>query len=575
MKVHRATVAAVLAWAVALAASTASAQRVEKYWVYFSDKPSAALPKAGDRQRLAEKLLSPRAIQRRLKVRSPQALIDFSDLPVDNSYVEALRQRGLEVVTLSKWLNAVSVLMSPEQVEWVKALPFVKRVTPVAKFRRGPQPPEPAPELPKGWLPQGRHRLDYGPSLTQNAMIHVPEVHDLGLSGRGVLITMLDTGFNLNHEALRSVNVMAQRDFINKDNNTADEPGQDFPGQESHGTSTLSIIGGFKSGQLIGPAYGATFALAKTEYVPTETPIEEDYWVAGIEWADSLGADIVSSSLGYSTWDDGTGYTPADMNGDVAVTTVAADLAASKGIVVVSSAGNEGSSTWRIITAPADGDSVIAVGAVDASGQLASFSSTGPTADGRIKPDVVAMGVGDYVASHTGPTAYYRGSGTSFSCPLVAGVCALMLEAHPQLMPVQVREALRQTANRAAKPDTLYGWGLVDALGAVRYYGPVTIPPKPEIPERFRLYPNYPNPFNATTLIRYDLPESSHVTLKVYNILGQEVVTLLDDFRIAGTQHGVLWDGRDEQGQRMPSGLYVYRLRAGRFAESQRMVLSK
>jgi hypothetical protein len=210
---------------------------------------------------------------------------------------------------------------------------------------------------------------------------------------------------------------------------------------------------------LIGPAFGADFALAKTEIKLSETQIEEDNWVAGVEWADDLGADIVSSSLGYQDW-----YTYEDMDGNTALCTIAADLAVSKGIVVVNSAGNERITTWYHIIAPADGDSVIAVGAVDLQGGLASFSSAGPTFDGRIKPDVVARGVQTYCAWANG--GYGGASGTSLSAPLVAGVCALLLEIHPDWTPIQVREALWHTASQADDPDNLYGYGIANAAEA-------------------------------------------------------------------------------------------------------------
>ena len=219
------------------------------------------------------------------------------------------------------------------------------------------------------------------------------------------------------------------------------------------------MVGGFEEDSLIGSAYGASFALAKTEMIDSEVVAEEDNWVAGIEWADSLGADVVTSSLGYNEW-----YTYEDMDGNTALCTIAADLAVSKGMVVVNAAGNERPYAWHYIIAPADGDSVIAVGAVDLQGKLTSFSSAGPTYDGRIKPDVLACGYRTFCASSSG--GYTRMDGTSLSTPLVAGVCALLLEAHPDWSPIQVREALWNTASRADNPDNLMGYGIVNAAKA-------------------------------------------------------------------------------------------------------------
>ena len=208
--------------------------------------------------------------------------------------------------------------------------------------------------------------------------------------------------------------------------------------------------------------------LARTEDAVTETPIEEDNWIAAMEWADSIGVDVTSTSLGYIDFDSPfTSYTWEDMDGNTAAITIAADYAVSLGITVVNSAGNEGgNSTHNTLGAPSDGDSVIAVGAVTSSGIRASFSSVGPTVDGRIKPDVMAMGSNNYYASTSG-NGYWNGSGTSFSCPLVAGVCALLLQKNPALTPMEVLQLLRSTATQSNNPNNEYGWGIINALSAI------------------------------------------------------------------------------------------------------------
>jgi len=644
-----------------------------KYWIFFTDKGLETEEKLERAYALAESQLSPRSLKRRSKVRGWRNLLDYTDLPVNVRYIEAIRNLGLKPIVVSKWLNAVSVKASPEEIKRIQELPFVRKVQRVAVFIRR-SPGEEPPRFPKGRRESQDHLLDYGPSYIQNALIKVPQVHEMGINGQGVLITMLDTGFNYKgHEAFQNLKVVAEYDFINRDNITANEVGQDAPNQHNHGTMILSIIGGFKEGQLIGPAYGASFALAKTEYVPSETQIEEDYWVAGIEWADSLGADIVSSSLGYLDW-----YTYEDMDGNTAVTTIAADLAVSKGIVVVNAAGNERNNPWHYIIAPADGDSVIAVGAVDSEGEITPFSSAGPTYDGRIKPEVVAMGSGVYAASPYSPFGYVGISGTSASCPQVAGVCALILSANPDLTPMEVREALLMTADRADHPDTLYGWGLVNAWEAIQYrqiifgnpeieeidkdefiyqisikvtsgrgiypdsvfihlsadgglsflqsrMSPIpnsddyfatisgypigtvikfyfsatdssgrtgflppeapdklftmiigssrVFPPKSAPPTSYRLHQNYPNPFNSYTIITFDLPIMSHVSLKVFNVLGQEIITLLDGDVSPGREQPVIWDGKDAKGKPVPAGLYFYRLKTREFLATKKMLL--
>ena len=307
--------------------------------------------------------------------------------------------------------------------------------------------------------------FNYGSSLTQLEQINVPVVHDLGYSGNGVIICVLDAGFNnLEHQAFTSMNIANQWDFVNNDGNVDDEGDM---GSGSHGTMTLSTIGGFYEGQLIGPAFGATYLLAKTENTDSETQVEEDNWVAGAEWADALGVDITSTSLGYIDFDDGTGYSPAELDGNTAIITIAADIAAGKGILVVNSAGNGGGGTTTI-GAPADGDSVLAIGAVYSDGSRTFFSSVGPTGDGRIKPEVMAMGSDVYVADTYG-NYYTTASGTSFSCPLTAGAAALLWEMVPNASNMDIFEALKMTANNADAPNNYYGWGIIDIYAAYEY----------------------------------------------------------------------------------------------------------
>jgi hypothetical protein len=233
----------------------------------------------------------------------------------------------------------------------------------------------------------------------------------------------------------------------------------------------LSTIGGFTEGQLIGPAYAATYVLAKTERMFEEVVGEEDDFVRALEWADSIGVDIVSSSLGYYRFGNSADdYTFADLDGNTATTTIACDIAAAKGITICTAAGNERLSSWGHIITPSDGDSVIAVGGVDAAGGFSSFSSPGPTADGRIKPDVAARGSGVTTALASDSLAYTSfSSGTSFSTPLVAGACALILQRNPEWGPMDVLEALREEASQSTTPDNDLGWGIIDAHQSALY----------------------------------------------------------------------------------------------------------
>jgi len=425
-------------------------------WVFFRDKGIESPAQYRTAVDQVERKLSERSLKRRM-LRGRQPLVDLIDIPVRKEYLDELENLGAKVRVISKWLNAASVSANGRQVQKMEGLQFVRAVKKVATFRRAK--PKAEEKLHKTWgaIP-GEEDLPYGESYTQLAQIHVPELHRIGLSGEGVLITIMDTGFFVDHPAFEHIvnsgRLMGTYDFINDDEDVDD--GDD--NQRAHGTSVLSVVGGFVDSIIIGCAYGAEFALAKTEIKSEEIEIEEDHWVAGLEWGEALGTDIVSSSLGYNDW-----YTYQDMDGNTAVTTIAADLAVSRGVVVVNAVGNERNKPWHHVIAPADGDSVIAVGAVDANGNISVFSSAGPTYDSRIKPDVMTMGVRTYCATIDG---YGNLDGTSFATPLAAGACALLLEAHPDWTPVQVRDSLRAAADRADNPDTLYGWGIVNAAKA-------------------------------------------------------------------------------------------------------------
>ena len=432
------------------------AGETQAVWVFLRDKVDAqAAP------------LTPRALSRR-QARGTGPLVTDADRPVSAVYLDQVTRAATRVRHASRWLNAVSVDATPAQVEALRTLPFVERLDLVARFRRTPEPPDSPAVRSSSAARKSRVAVDYGASLGQLAQIGVPELHAAGLTGDGVMVAVFDTGFdNLSHEAFASMKIVAQYDFVNGDLDVAN--GADR-GEGSHGTSTLSVLGGFAEGMLVGPAYGATFLLGKTEDTTRETPVEEDHWAAAAEWAEAAGADVISSSLGYLDYDAGfTSYTPAQLDGDTAVSTRAADLAAERGVVVVNSAGNSGSNpTHNTLGAPADGHGVLAVGAVDATGARTSFSSVGPSADGRIKPDVAAQGQAVLAAASGTPHSYRYVNGTSFSCPLTAGVAALLLQMHPEATAAQVREAMRASGSQAAAPDNLLGWGIVNGAAAGR-----------------------------------------------------------------------------------------------------------
>jgi len=439
-----------------------------KVWVYFTDKgftSQAGMAAAVSRENIS---LTPRAAARRAKVGRGQ--LEFLDMPVHQPYIDGVAAAGARVRHPSRWLNAVSVEIESDKLGILAALPFVRKIAPVIGHKY--KPVETGPELPSetGSLERpaapANVALNYGSSLSQLQEINVPAVHQLGYFGQGVLVCMMDTGYRKNHVAFQTAynegRVLAEYDFIFDDSNTQDEA-EDQPGQHNHGTYTWSTLGGQADGSLYGPAYGSEFILAKTEDIRSETQVEEDNWVAGMEWAESFGASVISSSLVYSDW-----YVYTDYNGDLCVTTIAADLAATLGILVCNANGNYGPAAGTL-GAPADADSILAVGAVNSTGDIAGFSSRGPTPDGRIKPEVCARGVSTVCASPANPAGFTTASGTSLSTPLVGGCAAVLWSAHPLWTPMQVREALMMTASMATTPNNDFGWGIVDLLAAMDY----------------------------------------------------------------------------------------------------------
>ncbi len=443
-----------------------------KIWVYFTDHGESS---PEDLAAAIESVqLSERSLERR-RVRGAGAVRDIHDLPVHGEYLDRLRDEGCTLKKPSKYLNAVSVIATPEQITTIRMLPFVKKVEPVRRYRRsapdvrfeeqsragGPHSTD-APATPA--------MLDYGPSFNQVNQINVVSLHDAGYHGEGIMIGVFDTGFMLRHEAFQHLDVEAEWDFIFDDGNTENEPGDLSASQHDHGTRTLSTMAGFAEGKLIGTAYAATYVLAKTERMFEEVVGEEDDFVRALEWVDSIGVDIVSASLGYFRFDNAAdNYTFADLDGNTAITTVACDIAVGKGITVCTAAGNERTTSWGHIIAPSDGDSVIAVGAVDAAGQLSSFSSPGPSADGRIKPDIAAMGTRVTTAVSSDSTGYTSySSGTSFSTPIAGGAIALILQWVDENTvlswgPMDVLQALRTEASQSDSPDNDLGWGIIDA----------------------------------------------------------------------------------------------------------------
>ena len=420
------------------------------YRVYFTDKGENIISNFTPLE-----LLSERAVKRREKAGIP--VPDIRDIPVSETYIDLIASFGFRLHCTSKWMN--SALFRTEtlsDLNSLTSLPFVLDV----KIVKSPSTKS-----------HFKDKLDFTYEISDPSgydrplsMVNGFPLHHSGYTGKGILIAILDGGFLYSDKASSLTSLRSRKgikgtyDFVSNNKLVYD--------YHYHGTSVLSVLSGNIPGVIEGTAPGADFLLLRTEDSGSEFPVEEDFWVAGAEYADSAGADIISSSLGYSTFDDPSlGYKYSDMDGNTTFITRAADIAASRGILVFTSAGNERNKEWIHIIAPSDGDSVIAIGAVDGNNMTSAFSSSGPSADGRIKPDNVAMGVN--IPVQISQDIIARSSGTSFSCPVVSGITACLMQAVPKAINSEIIKVLHSAADRFGKPDSLYGYGIPDMVLAL------------------------------------------------------------------------------------------------------------
>jgi len=500
----------------------------ERYWVQFTDKDNTPFSIA-----TPEQFLSQRSIERRQR---QEIAIDQSDLPVDPNYIDQVRDAGAEILNVSKWFNSVTVrITDPSVLQQVLQLPFVIHHEPVGRYG------SPTKDWEKGAVVSDKSDIelpadaDYGTALNQAEMLNGLNLHRQGLMGQGMLIAVLDAGFSgADHLAVfdslrQNGRIIATRDFV--------EGNDGVYAYSSHGMAVLSTMAAYWPGVMIGTAPKASYILLRTEDVGSEFPIEEHNWISGAEFADSCGADILNTSLGYTDFDDETyNHSYSDMDGRTTPSAIGSVMAARKGILVVTSAGNMGNNSWQYISTPADADSVLAIGAVNANGDGASFSSIGPSADGRVKPNVCAQGQQAIVANTGGTVG--PSNGTSFAGPILAGMAACLWQGQPDATNMQVYDAIQRSAHIYDAPTPKLGHGIPDFVRArllLSGHSPSNLL-SDELLELF------PIPFTESIEGNYYSATRQEVEVRLLNGLGQTMRVL----RFQGCEmciHPIRFDG--------------------------------
>lgn len=443
--------------AIALLATGASAQQdTLKYRISLKDKAATEYS-----LKKPEKYLSAKAIERRRKQNLP---IDSTDFPVCRKYIDEIRKQGVKIVVTGKWDNFVTVSCNDTTlIDRIATLPFVLSTEKVW-ISPGAGKPSMATER-DSVLNQPTIHPDsiYGRAITQIQMSNGDKLHEAGFKGQGMTIAVIDAGFHNVDKitAMQNIRILGTKDFVNQQ--------ADIFAESSHGMSVLSCIGMNRPDIMTGTAPEASFWLLRSEDEYSEHLVEQDYWSAAVEFADSVGVDVINTSLGYYSFDDKSkNYKYRDLDGRHALMSRQASHIADKGMILVCSAGNSGAGSWKKITPPGDADNVLTVGAIDKRAVLATFSSVGNTADHRVKPDVVAVGVGSDVIRTDGNQG--RANGTSFSSPIMCGMVTCLWQACPTLTAKEVIELVRRSGDRAGFPDNIYGYGVPDMWKAYNDY---------------------------------------------------------------------------------------------------------
>lgn len=543
------TVILALGFSISTWAQTALA--FNKYWVQFKDKNNSPYSLSNP-----QSFLSERALARRTAY---NIALTNQDLPVSPVYVQGIQNTGAIVLYSSKWLNGVVVQVSDSvQLQAIDGLPFVSEKKAVALSRR-------KNNQIKNLMSPNNTRISvvlqneekqrawggdvyYGTAFNQINMLNGDHLHALGYQGEGMLVAVLDAGFdnvdnNPAFETLRNEGrLLGGRDFTDGDSYV-------YEGS-SHGSNVLSIMAAEIPGTFVGSAPKAQYYLIRTEYAASETLIEEYNWVAGAELADSLGVDVINSSLGYTTFDfEQMNHIYEDLDGDKTVCTRGADIAAAKGILVVISAGNSGEQPWHHISAPSDADSILTIGATDSLGIHAGFSGYGPSADGRVKPNIVGQGEMTAYVNTSGNTT--AGNGTSYSSPLLAGLVTCLWQADRSKNNMEIIQAVERSASQYDNPDDAMGYGLPDFHVAMADLG-VYIDKIESNPNRSFLYPN---PFNTELNVYYYATANTNVSIQLLDTSGK-ILQAQQQYVTEGTPYRFLLDAW----QNYPKGIYLVKI---------------
>ncbi len=523
------------------------------YRLFLSDKDNTGFSILNP-----EEFLSQESIDRRT---NQNIDITENDLPVSYEYIDSIKSLGLNVLTKSKWFNSIVVYSTDlSLIDTITQLGFIKSIQ---KNHSIISSLSLKTTLQRKNLTQtsNTNYPDYGSSGTQISMLNGHVLHRRGYSGTGITIAVIDAGF-LDVDVIPAFDslwfnnqILGVKDFVDNDNQVFDAP--------SHGMKVLSVMGGNLPGELIGSAPKANYWLLRSEDNSSEQTIEEDYWVAAAEFADSVGADIINSSLGYSEFDNSDqNYTYNALNGNTAIITKAADIAASKGILVVSSAGNLGDDPWKHISAPADGDSVLTVGAVDSYAKYAYFSGLGPTSDGRIKPNIAAMGLHTILAGTDGFIT--TGVGTSFSAPLISGLAACLWESTPELTNMEIFKKIEESAHNYSNPDYKTGYGIPD-FGKASGITSSGV----SILEGNIIVKIYPNPFYTEIIIELFQKTKNLLIVEIFSITGEKLFESEEFIENYGSIK------LSKNLKNLPSGIYLLKISTKNDAVIRRICKSK